>query len=258
MKKILFLFITALLLLSSCKSKKVATVNEVAITNYLKAKTALSSGEIDLGMDLIEKAINENNPTELEELYYLKGFILQAYGETEDPRAYYQKVLALNNPYSSYSKKAQVLINLTYQEEAYRNIMKEKEKIKEDKTNTDEPLDMKKFEVLEKQPRFESCPDTTNSEIQQCTNNKVQKHISRNYDSSIGEQFGVETKIRTYVMFSINKEGIITNVRTKGPNKFLALEAKRVVYGIPKMVPGLINGEPISVPYTLPVTYSPY
>ncbi|MEO9953860.1 hypothetical protein [Nonlabens sp.] len=256
MKKFLFLFITTLLLLSSCKSKKVVAVNEVAISNYSKAKTALSSGEIDLGMDLIEKAINENNPTELEELYYLKGFILQANGKTQDSREYYQKVLDLNNSYSSYSKKAQILIQLTYEEEAYENLMKQKDK--KENTNTEETLDMEKFEVIEKQPRFESCPDTTNAEIQQCTNRKIQKHISRNYDSSIGEQFGVHSKTRTYVFYSINKEGIIINLRTRGANKFLALEAKRVVYSIPKMIPGYQQGEPVEVPYSLPVTYAPY
>ena len=255
MNKNLFIII-AILLLSSCKSKKVATVDEVAITNYLKAKAALSSGEIDLGTDLIDKAIQENNPTELEELYYLRGFILQAYGKTEDSRAYYQKVLNLNNPYSSYSKKAQILIQLSYEEEAYEKSMKEKDK--KENISTEETLEMEKFEVIEKQPRFESCPDTTNAEIQQCTNRKVQRHISRNYESSIGELFGVQTKTRTYVMFSINKEGIISNLRTRGPNKFLALEAKRVVYSIPKMIPGYQKGEPVIVPYSLPVTYAPY
>lgn len=256
MKNILFIIVAAILLLPSCKSKKVATVNEVVFSNYSKAKMALSSGEVDLGTDLIDKAIQENNPTELEELYYLRGFILHAYGKTEDARTYYQKVLDINTTYSSYSKKAQILLDLTYEEEAYK-----KSKMEEDEKESnhdDKPINIEDFQVIEKQPRFESCPDTTNTEIQRCTNRTLQRHISRNYDSSIGKQFGVQKRTRTYVLYSVNEEGIISNVRARGSNKFLALEAKRVVYSIPKMIPGLQKGEPVLVPYSIPVTYAPY
>lgn len=70
----------------------------------------------------------------------------------------------------------------------------------------------------------------------------------------------VETKAeyRVFVQFVVAEDGSITNVELKKsePSKQdLNDEAVRVVKGMPKWKPGTVDGKPVKVRYTLPVTY---
>jgi protein TonB len=60
---------------------------------------------------------------------------------------------------------------------------------------------------------------------------------------------------RVYVNFIISKEGLITNVRMRGPDKNLEKEAARIISKLPKMTPGKQRGRPVRVPFSIPITF---
>ena len=57
------------------------------------------------------------------------------------------------------------------------------------------------------------------------------------------------------VIFKIDTEGNIIDVRAKGPHPKLEQEAIRVIKKLPKMDPGKIKGKAVTVPYTLPIKF---
>ena len=60
---------------------------------------------------------------------------------------------------------------------------------------------------------------------------------------------------RIFVMFKIEKNGDIVDVRARAPHKTLEKEAIRVIGKLPKMVPGKQRNKPVGVKYSLPITF---
>ena len=60
---------------------------------------------------------------------------------------------------------------------------------------------------------------------------------------------------RVNVMFVIQKDGSIGNVRMRGPDKNLEEEAARIISKLPKMTPGKQRGRPVRVPFSIPITF---
>uniref|UniRef100_UPI0025B8F034 energy transducer TonB n=1 Tax=Maribacter sp. TaxID=1897614 RepID=UPI0025B8F034 len=57
-------------------------------------------------------------------------------------------------------------------------------------------------------------------------------------------------------MFKINEDGSIGNIKTKGRYKILEEEAIRIIKLLPKLQPGLINGEPKKIPFSIPIIFT--
>ncbi|MBT8252552.1 MAG: energy transducer TonB, partial [Bacteroidia bacterium] len=53
----------------------------------------------------------------------------------------------------------------------------------------------------------------------------------------------------------INKQGLVSGIRTRGPDKLLEKEAARIVSLLPKMIPGKQRGKAVRVPYALPINF---
>jgi protein TonB len=60
---------------------------------------------------------------------------------------------------------------------------------------------------------------------------------------------------RVYVNFIISKDGTITNIRMRGPDKNLENEAARIIGRLPQMTPGRQRGRPVRVPFSIPITF---
>jgi tetratricopeptide (TPR) repeat protein len=258
MKNLYYLFAITVLLGSSCQTKSptVTKMNGSEKTFYEAAKYYLSEAAHNKGLEAIHRAIQEKNQKHLVELYYLKGFILHAYGETIDARAAYRYVIDHTEAYSLYKNKAAQLLALNLAEEEFQEEIRVKqEELLKNKNN--EQLTDHSYLMVEKQPRFPDCPETTQTEIQKCSSQIVQEHIVRTYDVGLGNTFGVYEKVRTQVYYTIDTEGNVAGIAARGPNAFLSLEAKRVLFSLPQMIPGESRGEKVSVPFSVPVTYNP-
>ena len=55
--------------------------------------------------------------------------------------------------------------------------------------------------------------------------------------------------------FIISKDGSITNIRMRGPDKNLEKEAERIISKLPAMTPGKQRGRPVRVPFSIPITF---
>ena len=62
---------------------------------------------------------------------------------------------------------------------------------------------------------------------------------------------------RVVVMFTVAKDGVISNITVKesSGNNSLDAEALRVIGAMPKWSPGTLRGKPIRVMYTVPVNF---
>lgn len=103
-------------------------------------------------------------------------------------------------------------------------------------------------------PLFEGCKRRDEASDRECFQKKMQEHIGKNF---IYPQEAMEKGIsgRVNTMFIIGKDGNAEHLKVKGDHELLEEEAKRIMSLLPKFEPGLINGEPVRVPFSIPVTF---
>ncbi len=115
----------------------------------------------------------------------------------------------------------------------------------------DEDVDVP-FAVIENVPVFPGCEKESNKRA--CFNKMMQKHISKNFRyPEIAQEMGVQGRVN--IMFVIQKDGSIGNVRMRGPDKNLEKEAARIIAKLPKMTPGKQRGRAVRVPFSIPITF---
>ena len=84
--------------------------------------------------------------------------------------------------------------------------------------------------------------------------NEKNKHIRKNFRyPEIAQEMGIQGRV--YVNFIIAKDGKITNIRMRGPDKNLENEAQRIISRLPSMIPGKQRGRPVRVPFSIPITF---
>lgn len=120
----------------------------------------------------------------------------------------------------------------------------------------DEDLDVP-FAVIEDVPIFPGCEKEKGKgakAMRDCFQSMMKKHISKNFRyPEIAQEMGVQGRVS--VMFTIQKDGSIGNVRMRGPDKNLEKEAARIIGKLPKMTPGKQRGRAVRVPFSIPITF---
>lgn len=107
--------------------------------------------------------------------------------------------------------------------------------------------------LVQKVPVFPGCKGN-NQELKDCFNKKMQKHFQKKFDADLPNELGLSPgKKRVVMIFKIDKTGNVTDVITKAPHPMLDKEAHRIIKLLPKMDPGIHQGEPVGVRYTLPM-----
>ena len=121
--------------------------------------------------------------------------------------------------------------------------------------NTQEELI--KLQDLEKVPVFPGCDkyNSKNSDLRGCMSSKISKFIQTNFRTSLAKGLGLSGRQRISVIFKINKKGKVVDAKARAPHPRLVKEAIRVVNMLPKMKPGIHNGEAVVVPYSIPIIF---
>ena len=110
------------------------------------------------------------------------------------------------------------------------------------------------FAVIEDVPIYPGCERVAKSKRRQCFQEQINKHIRKNFRyPEIAQEMGIQGRV--YVNFIISKNGTITNIRMRGPDKNLEKEAARIIGRLPKMTPGKQRGRPVRVPFSIPITF---
>lgn len=108
------------------------------------------------------------------------------------------------------------------------------------------------FAVIEDVPVFPGCENASDKKA--CFQEMMQKHIRKNFRyPEIAQEMGVQGRVS--VIFVIQKDGSIGNIRMRGPDKNLEAEALRIIQKLPKMTPGKQRGRPVKVPFSIPITF---
>jgi protein TonB len=131
----------------------------------------------------------------------------------------------------------------------------DQEEIVEEVEVMEEEMDMDiPFAIIEDVPLFPGCERVAKSKRRQCFQEKMGKHISKNFRyPEIAQEMGIQGRV--FVMFTIGKDGNISGIKTRGPDKNLEKEAKRIIDKLPKMTPGKQRGRPVRVPFSIPITF---
>jgi len=110
------------------------------------------------------------------------------------------------------------------------------------------------FAVIEDVPIFPGCEKVKKSEQRACFQEQMNKHIRNNFRyPEIAQEMGIQGRV--YVNFIISKDGSITNIRMRGPDKNLEKEAERIISKLPKMTPGKQRGRAVRVPFSIPIVF---
>ena len=110
------------------------------------------------------------------------------------------------------------------------------------------------FAVIEDVPIFPGCEKVDKSQRRACFQEKMNKHIRKNFRyPEIAQEMGIQGRV--YVNFIIAKDGQITNIRMRGPDKNLEKEAQRIISKLPSMTPGKQRGRHVRVPFSIPITF---
>lgn len=108
------------------------------------------------------------------------------------------------------------------------------------------------FIAVEEKPIYPGCENAADKFA--CFSEMITKHVRKNqrYPDAAQE---LDIQGRVSVMFVIQKDGSIGNVRMRGPHKILEAEAARIIEKLPKMTPGKQRGTPVNVPFSIPITF---
>ena len=131
----------------------------------------------------------------------------------------------------------------------------DQEEIVEEVEVVEEEMDMDvPFAIIEDVPLFPGCERVPKSERRSCFQTEIQKHIAKNFRyPEIAQEMGIQGRV--FVQFTIGKDGSISGIRTRGPDKNLENEANRIISRLPRMTPGKQRGRPVRVPFSIPITF---
>ncbi|MDF0715707.1 TonB family protein [Muricauda sp. 334s03] len=111
------------------------------------------------------------------------------------------------------------------------------------------------FILIENAPVFPGCEnEKTEKDKRDCFQENMLKHIRKNFRyPDIAKEMGLQGRVS--VIFTVQKDGSIGDVRLKGPHESLEKEAARIISKLPKLQPGKQRGTPVKVPYSIPITF---
>lgn len=106
--------------------------------------------------------------------------------------------------------------------------------------------------TIEEVPVFPGCENEKDKRA--CFGEKMQQHVRKVFRyPELEQEMGIQGKVN--VMFDINKDGTIGNIRKRGPNGNLEDEAVRIIKKLPKMTPGKQRDKNVKVSFSIPITF---
>ncbi|HET8810615.1 MAG TPA: M56 family metallopeptidase [Flavobacteriaceae bacterium] len=112
------------------------------------------------------------------------------------------------------------------------------------------------FSVVDQVPIFPGCENLADNQAQkECMSKKIREFVNANFDTGLAKKLGLNGTNRIQVLFKINENGEVVEVKARAPHPELKEEAIRVVSLLPKMTPGRQGGKQVSVLYSLPIIF---
>ena len=102
-------------------------------------------------------------------------------------------------------------------------------------------------------PVFPGC-EKTYGRNRSCLNSKILKHIAKTFQyPEIAQEVGISGRV--FMLFKIGEDGIVKMIKARGPHPSLEKEGIRIITLLPTFEPGLKNGKPIAIPFSIPISF---
>ncbi len=108
------------------------------------------------------------------------------------------------------------------------------------------------FAVIDEPPVFPGCENSSDQKA--CFRKKMQEHVVKyfEYPEDLQKE-GVEGKV--YIMFHISTKGTVESLKVRGPDERLEEAVKKIIDKLPQFKPGRHKGKPVTVSFSIPITY---
>ncbi|WP_323787087.1 M56 family metallopeptidase [Psychroserpens sp.] len=112
------------------------------------------------------------------------------------------------------------------------------------------------FGVVDEVPIMVSCENLkTNDERKTCLSNGIAVHVNRNFNLNLAKELALVGRQKIWVIFKIDANGNLVDVKARAPHPKLEDEAIRVINLLPQFKPGKQDGKAVTVPYSLPIVF---
>jgi protein TonB len=103
-------------------------------------------------------------------------------------------------------------------------------------------------------PLFPPCQREGDRKDRECFQKRMQEHIRSNFRyPEPARRQGIQGTV--LIKFTIDETGAIKNIATDSPHPQLTAEALRIVSLLPQFQPATENGNPVRVPYSIPIGF---
>jgi len=111
------------------------------------------------------------------------------------------------------------------------------------------------FAIIENVPVYPGCTGEDNALLKKCMSDNIAAFVGTHFNIKKASKGLASGKHNVFVNFKIDKEGFVTNIKSRGPNRKLEKEAIRVMKKLPRLQPGKQKGKNVGVLYSLPITF---
>jgi len=120
----------------------------------------------------------------------------------------------------------------------------------------EETIDTLPISLVSDYPEYPGCDKFDDKKMKfECFQQKIAKHIQRKFDSDIAAENGLSGIQKITIVFTINHEGDIVDVKARAPHPELQKEAVKAVNSLPKMKPAKQGYKKVNVTYALPLVF---
>jgi len=88
-----------------------------------------------------------------------------------------------------------------------------------------------------------------------CFSSKVNKFVSRNFDTDLAEELGLSGVQRLAAVFKIDTDGNIADIKIRARNPELKAEFEKTLKKLPQMIPASQNGRKVNLLFSLPLVF---
>lgn len=149
-------------------------------------------------------------------------------------------------------RKIDSIFQAKFEEEERKQIEKELYEQEQIENNEDE---VKSFVIIEDKPMFEVCKGLPKGRQQDdCFKLNLDKHIRENfrYPEAAAEK-GIQGRV--LVQYRVDKDGIVSVIGVRGPDKSLEDEARRIFEKLPPLIPAKQHGKAVAVTMSYPMMF---
>ncbi|WP_298419582.1 hypothetical protein [uncultured Kordia sp.] len=108
------------------------------------------------------------------------------------------------------------------------------------------------FRIVENSAVYPGCENfTLEADRRRCTEEKIQSFIKENFKMEIFYRLNRTKDEKANFTFTIDTNGIVTNISTRSSNKYISMELKRIIKLLPKLQAGKAGGKKVKAKYTM-------